>query len=68
MIPLVIAVTIFERGRVGGRWILATGTAIGLSYYAGFPQGWVYNLCVFMLVLLVLVWTKACPSPGFILP
>ena len=54
VIPLAIAVTVLQRRRVGLRWVLATGAAIGCSYYIGFPQGWCYSICFFLAALLIL--------------
>ena len=57
VIPLGIAVTLLQRGRVGWRWVLGTGIAIGLAYYVGFPQGWSYSLVFFIAALLILAAT-----------
>ena len=57
VIPLAIAITLLQRGQVGLRWVLGTGTVIGCAYYIGFPQGWSYSLLFFIIALLLLFLT-----------
>ena len=62
MIPLVIAVTILPPGSCRRTMDPGHRDSHRPVLLCRIPQGWVYNLCVFMLVLLVLVWTKSLPK------
>ncbi len=61
-------------GPVGWRWVLALGAVIGLSFYTGFVQIWVYGLLWFGLGAVVLVMCREMPfrrllwcAPGILL-
>ena len=43
------------RGRANGRWLLASGLAIGGLYYIGFPQMWFYGMLFLAFTAVVAV-------------